>query len=190
MVRSAHRAFTVAAVVSAALVVASVVLHFTVDVPEPVPVLRLAQGPGGDLITGPIYIIAGLIAWRRRPDNRIGPMMVILGDTIVFPWAVGAAGTLGFTLAAAVDDISPVIGLLTFLSFPDRAARRPARANRRRRRPRRLRRADRVRAAVSRPDRGRVRRLPGELALAPNAAIADAVVAVVQLFAVLVVSEW
>ena len=187
MVRSAHRAFTVAAVVSAALVVASVVLHFTVDVPEPVPVLRLAQGPGGDLITGPIYIIAGLIAWRRRPDNRIGPMMVILGDTIVFPWAVGAAGTLGFTLAAAVDDISPVIGLLTFLSFPTgRLEGRPERI-------------------VAGAGLGGFAVLtvsellfrdqtaagcgdcPANLALAPSEEIADAVVAVVQVFAVLVV---
>ena len=128
MVSRAHLVFTVTALSSAALVVTSVVLHFTAEVPEPVPVLRLAQGPAGDLLTGPIYIVAGLIAWRRRPENRIGPMMVVLGDTIVLPWAIGAAGTLGFMLATAFDDISPVIGLLVFLSFPTgRLEHRPER---------------------------------------------------------------
>ena len=106
-------------------------VHFTIDVPEPVPVLRLAQGPAGDLLTGPIYIVAGLIAWRRRPENRIGPMMVVLGNTIVLPWVIGAAGTLGFTLATVVDDVSPVIGLLVFLVVSHGTPRAPAGANRR-----------------------------------------------------------
>ena len=145
-------------------------------------------GPAGDLLTGPIYIVAGLIAWRRRPENRIGPMMVVLGDTIVLPWAIGAAGTLGFTLASVVDDVSPVIGLLAFLSFPTgRLERRPERIVGRRGR-RRVRRADRGRGAVPRPGRGRVRRLPAERrAGAQRRRVADAVVTVVQIVAVLVV---
>ena len=187
MVSRAHLAFTVATVLSAALVVASVVLHFTTEVPEPVPVLRLAQGPAGDLLTGPIYIVAGLIAWRRRPENRIGPMMVVLGDTIVLPWVIGAAGTLGFTLAAVVDDVSPVIGLLVFLSFPTgRLEHRP----------------ERIVGGVGVATFGvlAVAELlfreqvaagcggcPPNVALVPNAAAADAVVTVVHVVAVLVV---
>ena len=186
MVSRAHLAFTVTALSSAALVITSVVLHFTAEVPEPVPVLRLAQGPAGDLLTGPIYIVAGLIAWRRRPENRIGPMMVVLGDTIVLPWAIGAAGTLGFMLATAVDDISPVIGLLVFLSFPTgRLEHRP----------------ERIVAGVGVAAFGvltvaellfREQAAAGcggcpNVALVPNAAAADAVVTAVHAVAVLVV---
>jgi signal transduction histidine kinase len=28
---------------------------------------------------GTAFVVSGLIAWRRRPDNRLGPMMVVLG---------------------------------------------------------------------------------------------------------------
>jgi signal transduction histidine kinase len=181
VVRDTHRGFTIAAVGSAALVVASVVLHFTVDVPEPLPVLRLAQGPAGDLITGPIYIVTGLIAWRRRPDNRIGPMMVLLGDTIVFPWVAGAAGTLGFTLAAAVDDISPVLGLLTFLSFPTgRLEHRPERV---------LAGAGLGAFAVLAVSELLFREHPAatSLVVAPDDAIADAVATIMQAVAVVIV---
>ena len=38
-----------------------------------------------DLLPGLAFLIAGEIAWARRPDNRIGPLMVATG----FAWYVG-----------------------------------------------------------------------------------------------------
>lgn len=40
---------------------------------------------GADLIPGIAFLIAGTVAWQRRPDNRIGPLMVATG----FAWYVG-----------------------------------------------------------------------------------------------------
>jgi signal transduction histidine kinase len=41
-----------------------------------------------DLVPGIAFLIAGEIAWKRRPDNRIGPLMVAIG----FAWYVGTYG--------------------------------------------------------------------------------------------------
>jgi signal transduction histidine kinase len=38
-----------------------------------------------DLIPGIAFLAAGTVAWQRRPDNRIGPLMVATG----FAWYVG-----------------------------------------------------------------------------------------------------
>jgi signal transduction histidine kinase len=38
-----------------------------------------------DLIPGIAFLVAGTVAWQRRPDNRIGPLMVATG----FAWYVG-----------------------------------------------------------------------------------------------------
>ena len=38
-----------------------------------------------DLLPGIAFLVCGLVAWRRRPDNRIGPLMVATG----FAWYVG-----------------------------------------------------------------------------------------------------
>ena len=34
------------------------------------------------------FVLAGLVAWRRRPGNRTGALMVVLG----FAWATGVLG--------------------------------------------------------------------------------------------------
>ena len=41
-----------------------------------------------DLIPGIVFLIAGLVAWERRPDTRVGPLMV----AISFAWYVGTYG--------------------------------------------------------------------------------------------------
>lgn len=38
-----------------------------------------------DLIPGIAFLVAGTVAWQRRPDNRVGPLMVATG----FAWYVG-----------------------------------------------------------------------------------------------------
>lgn len=41
-----------------------------------------------DLLPGLAFLVAGLVAWQRRPDNRIGPLMVATG----FAWYIGTYG--------------------------------------------------------------------------------------------------
>jgi hypothetical protein len=38
-----------------------------------------------DLLPGLAFLLCGLVAWQRRPDNRVGPLMVATG----FAWFVG-----------------------------------------------------------------------------------------------------
>ena len=51
-----------------------------------------------DLLSGIAFLVLGLVAWRRRPDNRIGPLMVATG----FAWYIG-------TYTASTD---PLVGRL------------------------------------------------------------------------------
>ena len=44
-----------------------------------------------DLLAGWAFLVAGTIAWQRRPANRIGPLLVLIG----FSWFVGSYGRLG-----------------------------------------------------------------------------------------------
>jgi hypothetical protein len=39
----------------------------------------------GDELVGLSYIAAGTIAWLRRPDNRIGPAILVTGITSFIP---------------------------------------------------------------------------------------------------------
>ena len=43
-----------------------------------------------DLVPGIVFLIAGQVAWDRRPDTRVGPLMV----AISFAWYVGTYGAL------------------------------------------------------------------------------------------------
>ncbi|HEX5014135.1 MAG TPA: histidine kinase [Candidatus Limnocylindrales bacterium] len=47
-----------------------------------------------DLVPGIVFLLCGLVAWRRRSDNRVGPLMVATG----FAWYVG-------TYTATIDPI-------------------------------------------------------------------------------------
>ncbi|HEX5590372.1 MAG TPA: histidine kinase [Candidatus Limnocylindrales bacterium] len=44
-----------------------------------------------DLLAGWSFLVAGTIAWQKRPANRIGPLLVAVG----FTWFVGSYGLLG-----------------------------------------------------------------------------------------------
>jgi signal transduction histidine kinase len=41
-----------------------------------------------DLVPGIVFLVAGLVAWERRPDTRVGPLMV----AISLAWYVGTYG--------------------------------------------------------------------------------------------------
>jgi signal transduction histidine kinase len=70
-----------------------------------------------DWITLP-YILAGLVAWWRRPDSRFGPLMVAAGFAMFlssFQWA-NAAGP--YTLGLAFDLLPVALFVHLFLAFP------------------------------------------------------------------------
>jgi signal transduction histidine kinase len=63
------------------------------------------------------WILAGLIAWHRRPDNRVGPLMTALGFVDLvhqFYWDVAAP----FTAAQVVSFFGIPMAIYLFLSFP------------------------------------------------------------------------
>jgi signal transduction histidine kinase len=75
------------------------------------------------------FTVSGLIAWRRRPENRLGPLMALLGVL----WLVGQlmfdpdSPPLVFTAGLILSD-AWVVGLVLFLvTFPD--GRRPSRTD-------------------------------------------------------------
>ena len=84
-----------------------------------------------DWITLP-YVLAGLVAWWRRPDSRFsrfGPLMVAAGFVMFlssFQWA-NAPGP--YTLGLAFDLLPVALFIHLFLAFPDgRVETRPERA--------------------------------------------------------------
>jgi signal transduction histidine kinase len=48
------------------------------------------MGPYWDAVVGLAYVATGLIAWRRRPDNRVGKLMTAVG----FAWFIGMAANV------------------------------------------------------------------------------------------------
>jgi signal transduction histidine kinase len=81
------------------------------------------RGPGGlaqDVVTdviGGIWIAAGLIAWRRRPDNRVGPLMTAIGFLDVAQDLYWDAA-LPFTLALHLPSLQFPMIVHLFVAFP------------------------------------------------------------------------
>lgn len=78
------------------------------------PVLRAALACW---ITIP-YIVAGLIAWRRRPDSRLGVLMVAAGFASFLSFLNWANSDVLFTVGVATQFLPPVLFLHVFLAFP------------------------------------------------------------------------
>ncbi len=79
-------------------------VSFLVAVPEPAPFSISLE-----VSTTALFLAAGLIAWRRRPHNRIGPLMLLTGLSIwltsltIAPVPLLAAiGTIAVTLPLAM----------------------------------------------------------------------------------------
>jgi signal transduction histidine kinase len=64
------------------------------------------------------YIVAGLIAWRRRPESRLGALMVTAGFATFINFLIWSDNDLLFTLGVAGQFLPPVLFLHVFLSFP------------------------------------------------------------------------
>jgi signal transduction histidine kinase len=70
-----------------------------------------------DWITLP-YILAGLVAWWRRPDSRFGPLMVAAGLTMFLSSVAWANAPLAHTIGQEFDLLPPAVFLHVFLAFP------------------------------------------------------------------------
>jgi signal transduction histidine kinase len=64
------------------------------------------------------YIVAGLIAWWRRPDSRFGLLMVAAGFVNFLATLDWATADVPFTIGVALDLLAPVLFLHVFLAYP------------------------------------------------------------------------
>ena len=65
------------------------------------------------------YLVAGLLAYRRRPASSLGPLMVFGGLAIGLSGWQFAESTLPYTIGAAIDIVPAAIFIHAFLAFPD-----------------------------------------------------------------------
>ncbi len=69
------------------------------------------------------YIGAGILAWRRRPESRLGPLMLAAGFATFLTSLASSNVPVLSTVGLAVDFLPPVLFMHVFLAFP---AGRPA----------------------------------------------------------------
>ncbi len=70
-----------------------------------------------DWITLP-YILAGVVAWSRRPDSRFGPLMIVAGFTMFLSSLAWANAAGPHTVGQAFDLVPAAVFLHVFLAFP------------------------------------------------------------------------
>jgi signal transduction histidine kinase len=70
-----------------------------------------------DWITLP-YIVAGVIAWARRPDSRFGPLMIAAGFAMFLSSLAWANTAVLHTIGQTCDLLPAVLFLHVFLAFP------------------------------------------------------------------------
>jgi signal transduction histidine kinase len=64
------------------------------------------------------YVIAGLTAWWRRPDSRLGPLMIVAGFAVFLSSLASADAGVPYTIGIAFDLLPAVLFLHVFLAFP------------------------------------------------------------------------
>lgn len=64
------------------------------------------------------YVLAGLVAWWRRPDSRFGPLMTFAGLATFLVMLTWSRAALPFTVGVALDLLPPILFLHVFLAFP------------------------------------------------------------------------
>ena len=64
------------------------------------------------------YVLAGVVAWWRRPESRFGPLMVGAGFVGLLATLAWSNAALPFTIGQAVDLVPAVLFLHVFLAFP------------------------------------------------------------------------
>jgi signal transduction histidine kinase len=70
------------------------------------------------LLVGWSFIGCGLVAWRQRPRNRLGPVMIFVGFAWFATFLTDARGPLLFTAGTAVQSLYLVGFAYLVLSFP------------------------------------------------------------------------
>src|SRR5436190_6914004 len=65
------------------------------------------------------YVAAGLVAWSRRPESRLGPLMIAGGLVAGLTSLEFADVSLPFTLGAVLDIAPAAVFLHAYLAFPD-----------------------------------------------------------------------
>jgi signal transduction histidine kinase len=81
------------------------------------PAGGLAQGVVNSVLSG-IWIATGLIAWQRRPDNRVGPLMTAIGFLAVAQDLYWDAA-VPFTIALHLPSLQFPMIVHLFVAFPD-----------------------------------------------------------------------
>jgi signal transduction histidine kinase len=71
------------------------------------------------------YVLAGLVAWWRRPESRFGPLMVIAGFATFLSALQWSNQALPYTIGLVFDLLPAVIFLHVFLAFPSGRLERP-----------------------------------------------------------------
>jgi signal transduction histidine kinase len=102
----------VIAVLGLAAAAAAVAFELASETPDAVQAFLLAW------LSVP-YLVAGSIAWSRRPESRLGLLMVAGGFASAFSgWQFASHGVL-YTLGAAFDILPAALFLHVVLAFPD-----------------------------------------------------------------------
>ena len=73
------------------------------------------------LLVGWSFIGCGLIAWRQRPGNRLGPVMIFIGFAWFAAFLTDAHDALLFTVGTAVQSVY-LVGFVYLSSRSRRAA--------------------------------------------------------------------
>src|SRR5215471_3718016 len=74
--------------------------------------------PAVALLVGWCFIGSGLLSWRARPDNRIGPVMVLTGFTWFASLLQNAHNSVLLTIGEIFQDVFLAGFLYLALSFP------------------------------------------------------------------------
>lgn len=64
------------------------------------------------------YAASGLIAWWRRPANRIGPLMVLTGVCVIAATLIWSLNPVLHTIGQALDVLPLVMFVHVYLAFP------------------------------------------------------------------------
>jgi signal transduction histidine kinase len=64
------------------------------------------------------YVLAGLVAWWRRPRNHLGPLMIAAGFGVFLSSLTAANAPLPYTIGIAFDLAAAVVFLHVCLAFP------------------------------------------------------------------------
>jgi signal transduction histidine kinase len=64
------------------------------------------------------YVVAGMVAWHRRPESRQGPLMVAAGFATYLNFLIWSSNDLLFTIGWACQFLPPVLFLHVFLAYP------------------------------------------------------------------------